>query len=195
MDLDQALNQFDSIEANLTKIERIWAKMRKLIPEGIAFSGAGPEGCEYRDLARSYVAVLGGLPAIDGWKITSVPLAIDEIAQFRLDASEVGEVEATLSAERAVSEPEEQIEEYRSRFQRKRRLLVRSRLAELVQLIDASLANLRPGSETPTALLKERGPDWESVEEAPATLGTSGDEGSRLPILPSPELAARVQMS
>lgn len=83
--------------------------------------------------------MVDALPAIDGWKLTAIPLGLDEIAQMRFDANEVGEVEALVMVERSINEPDHDIDEYRSRFHRKRRQLVYGRFAELVADVDELL--------------------------------------------------------
>jgi len=45
------------------------------------------------------------------------PWALDEIAQNRFDANDIGEIEAIISVEQGVSAPGEAIREYRVPFQ------------------------------------------------------------------------------
>jgi hypothetical protein len=69
-------------------------------------------------------------------------MALDEIAQNRLGAQEVGEIEYIVSVERQIGEPSRLLREYRYRFNQKRRELIRDALIELVDAIDANLRNL-----------------------------------------------------
>ena len=58
MSLDKALGQFERIEANLARIDKIWEELVRLIPEGIAFQTGSPEANRYEDLARAFADVL-----------------------------------------------------------------------------------------------------------------------------------------
>lgn len=100
---------------------------------------------------------------------------LDEIAQARLDAQELGEVEVSVSTEQAVEAPGEAIREYRFRFNRARRSLVRSRVQHLLGDVNAQLGALvrrvprdnEPVSDT----------DWpqlaESIREIERLMGSS----------------------
>jgi hypothetical protein len=57
-------------------------------------------------------------PKIDGWKPEIILMELDEIAQNRLDAQEVGEIECIVSVERQIGEPPRLLREYRYRFNR-----------------------------------------------------------------------------
>ncbi len=112
-----------SAEANLIKIEKVLAEIESAIPEGIAFS----ENYEYEDNCRRFNSLLASLPKIDKWKPKIVLMDLDEIAQNRFDAQEVGEFECIVSVERRISEPARLLREYRYRFNQKRRELIRER--------------------------------------------------------------------
>lgn len=136
--LNAALRHFEAAEANLVKIEKVLAAIEAAIPKGIAFG----ENTEYEDDCRSFAALLASLPKIDGWKPDIVLMDLDEIAQSRLDAHEVGEVESLISTERQIGEPSRLLREYRYRFNQKRRELIRDALIELIDAIDANLREL-----------------------------------------------------
>lgn len=136
--LAKALKQFEAAEANLAKLERLWNKAEGLIPQGIAFV----ESLEYEECSRSIELILESTPKIDGWKPEIELLDLDAIAQNRLDAHELGEPEILISVERMVSEPGKQIREYRHRFARKRRSLVRNRVREIQKAVDNILERI-----------------------------------------------------
>lgn len=136
--LNAALRNFEATEANLIKIEKVLAEIESAIPEGIAFG----ENHEYEDNCRTFNALLASLPKIDKWKPEIVLMDLDEIAQNRLDAQEVGEFECMVSVERQIGEPARLLREYRYRFNQKRRELIRDALTELVDTIDGNLREL-----------------------------------------------------
>ena len=179
MDLDHALKQFDLVEANLAKLEAVLNRMTALVPEGIAFMDGSPEDREYRELRRSYCALVDALPATDGWRITAVPSRLDAIAQMRFDASEIGEPEAFVMVERSINEPDHELDEYRSRFKRKRRQLVRVRFAELVGEVDELLKRFSLDAYTPDARSEVSGAEWDRLKGLVAEIDRLLGTGSR----------------
>lgn len=134
MDLDQALDHFDTVYANLERLEKVWRQLEEMVPFGIQFFTGSQS--EYEDLRRAYTDLLRGLPPVDGTTITAAPLALNEIAQERMDAHDVGLTEALVGVEEAISEPGEAIRDYRFRLGRARGKLVRPRAVELVREIE-----------------------------------------------------------
>ena len=136
--LNAALRHFEAAEANLVKIEKVLTKIEAAIPQGIAF-GDNPE---YESNCRSFNALLESLPKINGWKPEITLMDLDEIAQNRFDAQEVGEIECLISVERQIGEPSRLLREYRYRFNQKRRELIRDSIIELIDSIDGNLREL-----------------------------------------------------
>lgn len=136
--LNAALRHFEAAEANLIKIEKVLGEIEAAIPNGIAFG----EIPEYEENCRSFYALLSSLPKIDQWKPSIALMELDEIAQNRFDAQEVGEIECVVSVERQIGEPAKLLREYRHRFNQKRRELIRDALTELIDAIDANLREL-----------------------------------------------------
>jgi len=179
MDLNAALNQFDIVEANIVKLEAVWARILALDPGGLVFFGESPEAREQRQLCRDFEHILGGLPAIDGWRITSIPDELDAMAQMRLDAREIQEPEAEISTERHIAEPGRQIDEYRARFRRKRRELVRARTSELIATVDALLDQLMLPTMDRADRSSVEGPKWEQLRQNVSEIDRLVGAGSR----------------
>lgn len=138
MALDDALRQFDITETNLSRLEDVWTRI-----EQIRDSPAHPEGTrEYAKLVRAFSALADGLPPIDGFAIGERPMDIAEMELARFEAHEVGEPSALFDVERAIAAPGEAIDEYRFRFDRVRRELVRPRVRALITRVDQLLAEL-----------------------------------------------------
>ena len=136
--LNTALRHFEAAEANLVKAEKLLAEIEATIPSGIAFG----ENPDYETSCRNFDVLIAALPKIDGWRPEITLMELDEIAQNRLDAQEVGEIECIVSIERQIGEPSRLLREYRYRFNQKRRELIRDALIELIDAIDANLRNL-----------------------------------------------------
>jgi hypothetical protein len=165
MNLDTALQQFDTVEANLRRLEAIWEQMCDLIPGGFgapAFSdGSDPDSQRYRELLRAYEAIAAALPSIGDCVIAAVPWDLNAIGQARLDALEIDEFEAKLSVEEGVRAPGREIEEYRARLHQARRDLVREELIRLIGEMNGVLAGLdeRVGADDDP----RDDPEWETL--------------------------------
>lgn len=136
--LNAALRQFEATEANLVKIETVLTELETAIPQGIAFE----DNPEYENNCRSFRSLLEALPRIDQWKPDISLMELDEIAQSRFDAQEVGEIECLVSVERQITEPSRLLREYRYRFNQMRRELIRDSLIGLIDSIDGNLREL-----------------------------------------------------
>lgn len=143
--LNNALKHFESAEANLIKAEKVLADIEAAIPTGIAFVGDDPV---YEENCRAFEDILSALPRIDGWKPDIYLFSLDEIAQNRLDANEIGEVECLVSVEKQIGEPARLLREYRHIFNKKRKALIRDSLNESIDKIDGCLRRLSKLLET-----------------------------------------------
>src|SRR5438552_941788 len=99
--------------------------MLGLMPKGIGFLDAGPEGRRYRELSRAYEDISAAVPAIHGFRLQTLPVELNAIGQMRFDAEEVGELAVSLSTEEEIGRPGTELEEYQFRLDRARRDLVR----------------------------------------------------------------------
>jgi hypothetical protein len=142
MDLEQALGQFDAVEANLRRLENVWAEMRYIIPGNIVFLGSSPAALRYAELKRSYASILKGIPPIGDYKLETIPADVDSITQVRRDVMNLGEFELARQVEDGIERPTREIAEYRSRFRQARIELVRGRLQYLVAVINGLLPSL-----------------------------------------------------
>jgi hypothetical protein len=142
VNLAEALNEFDAAETTLRRLEEVWDRMSDLVPEGITFEMDSPRGIEYEELRRAFEDLVDGLPRIDGWQIEASPMGLNEIAQNRFDAKEIEMLEAIVDVEEGIVAPGAAIRDYRFRFDRARRKLIRRRVQELVGQVEALLPTL-----------------------------------------------------
>ena len=136
----EALEQFEAIEANLAKLEILCKDIESLIPAGISF---GPDAI-YEDKCRSANVILASMPKIDGWQLELTFWDLDAIAQTRLDLLELTEPSAEISFDSTLEEPSRQLREYRFRYNRKRRELIRSTLEDTIDQVDRLIREVRP---------------------------------------------------
>jgi hypothetical protein len=142
MNLEEALGQFEKAETNISRIEAVASEMAGLVPDGISFADASPEAERYENLRRSYEDLLSGLPPLNGYKPGAAPPTLDEIADWRMGAAELGEPEYAINVAQQEREPAEQLAEYKHRFSKVRRSLVRDRAKELMKEIDGVLSTV-----------------------------------------------------
>jgi hypothetical protein len=171
--LEAALQQFEATEANLEKLEKLWKKISRHLPSGPAF-GAPPE---YDELCLAFRGILPALPAIGGVRVEDRLYDYDAVGQMRLDALEVGEIEAQVSIENALEEQGKTLRAYRFLLSAKRRQLVRDRMLTLIDEVDELLQLLLPsldGAEVNESVPKQ---DWSrltgAMEEIATLLGSN----------------------
>jgi hypothetical protein len=133
--LEAALQKFEATEANLEKLEKLWAKIYELIPDGPAF-GAPPEYDEY---CMTFRRILPALPAIDGKRVEDRLHDYDWIGQMHFDVLELDELDAKVAAQNTIEEQGKELRRYRLLLNAKRRQLVRDRLLILSDEADEVL--------------------------------------------------------
>ena len=136
--LNSALRHFEATEANLVKIESVLAQIYAAIPQGIVFGN----NTAYDSCCRDFDALFKALPKIDGWKPDIYLFDLNQIAQNRLDAQELGEVDYIMQVQTDIDEPDRLVADYRYRFNQKRRQLIRDALVELIDAVDSNLREL-----------------------------------------------------
>lgn len=142
VDLNDALRQFDVVETNLGRLERVIADYEALIPEGIVFTAGSPEGLKADELASAFKALVATLPSIAGWRFDADLVPLDDIAQTRMDGHDIGELSVLIALDREAAEPSRQLAEYRRHLARERRVLVRARAEALLNEIDDLLSHI-----------------------------------------------------
>ncbi len=175
-----ALQQFEAVEANLGKLERLWDQIYAEIPSGIRF-GANPK---YEDLCRSAEEILRHLPPIDGWKPTLAFEDLDVIAQNRFDIMEFADDPmAKVSFERVLEEPGRELRQYRFLFNKTRRVLINDALNALIDLVDADVRQLHRMLEHHDANADVSGPEWsvlrDHIQQIDTLLGSSVPRAER----------------
>lgn len=144
MDLNETLNRFDAIEANLARVDRVLEEYEALVPEGIVFTTGSPEGLRADELLAAYAELVACLPAIDSWRIDAQPVPLDDVARTRMDAADIGEPEVLIGLSEAMAAPAREVAAYRRKFTKQRRALVRGRAREVLDEIDEALSELSP---------------------------------------------------
>jgi hypothetical protein len=166
--LAAALQKFEATEANLEKLENLWEKISALIPSGPAFGGPP----EYDELCLAFQRILPSLPAIGGVRVEDRLFSFDQAGQMRLDALELGEIEAEISVGNALEEQGKLLREYRFHLNAKRRELVRGQLLKLIAEVDGLLAVLAPTTAGAVGNEDIEGPEWSRLKEAVKEMAT-----------------------
>jgi len=166
--LNAALRQFEAVEANLDKAVRLLDVLMAAIPQGIAFGTTS----EYDQALRDFNDLIAVLPKIDGWKPELDVMDLDQIGHARLEAQEFGDIEYTLSVEQRIQAPPRELGEYKHRFIKKRRALVRDAISALVDRSDQTVRRLAPLVESGhTDGTKVESPDFVEFKREVAEIG------------------------
>lgn len=175
-DLNTALEHFEAADANLKKLERLWDQIAAHIPSGPAF-GSPPE---YDALCFAFRRVLAALPAINGFRVEDRLHEYNAIGQMRLDALEIDDIACQLAVDDTVNEQGRVLQEYRLMLEAERRDLIRDRLLELIEQVDAIVPRLTEVARgrAPTERMETFSePDWStlnaSISEIDALLGST----------------------
>ncbi len=178
--LETALSQFDKIDANLKKLENLWDQIYKLIPSEINFS-VNPE---YDDKCRAFRSIQKVMPRIGDLTLNINFYTLDEIAQFRLDYSELNDPTADISFENSIAEPRSILSQYRFDFNQKRRSLVLDAIDQVIADIENHLQSISSDiSENDNPKDSLSGSKWtklrDSFQELDTLLGSSINRPSR----------------
>ncbi len=162
-DLTDAIRQFDATEANLKRLEDLWKEIESLIPQGMVIDTSSPDALRYANLCRTFRHIRKAMPTVDGFELADDLLDLDEIFQCRLDANEVGDIEAQIGTERAIYAQGATLQEFRFLFAAQRRVLVRSALSNAIEEVDGVLAILgRRDFDAPRSQVDEA--EWDSLK-------------------------------
>lgn len=166
--LNDALQQFDATEANLSKLTTLWGRVREMI--GTSYSFGAPPG--YDDACRAFRLILKTMPSIGVVAIKDELLEYDAVGHMRLDAQELGDVDCIVSVEQTIDEQGRQLEEYGFALRVKRRQLIRKRLLALVDTVDDVLRKTTPliPAESPEQSAVP-GNDWGGLSDVTAEIG------------------------
>lgn len=144
--------------------------MRALIPGDLAFDSSDSDA--YDERGRELAAILSALPAIDGWRLEDKTVNLSSILRARIDAREIGEIDATLSVEEMIYAMGPHIAEYRFLFDRKREL-VRTAVNVAISRIEAAMSELlRLAESDPESKAELAGPELEGARAQLAQLDT-----------------------
>ncbi len=156
--LGQLLGVMDRAAANLAKLDEVWKRAQPHVPTG----PAGGSNREYDDLCRHWLALLPGLPPIDGWTVTAELPDIDAAGRAFIDYLEIGETPFALHNDLEV--PGRELDEYRFRLAQARRRATRDRIAELTIQIEQGIS----------AVIAELPEDVERIDNDMTALVESG---------------------
>ncbi|MFE6735575.1 restriction endonuclease [Microbacterium sp. NPDC057650] len=136
MNLEDLLRVMDRAAANLAKLQAIWDRAEPMIPTGPQRGTTR----EYEDLRRVWGTLVAGLPPIDGYTVTEQLPDIDVAGQTFMQYWELSEPAFGLRNE--LEKPGREIDEYRFRLGRARRMAIHDRLDFLISTVSTTLAQI-----------------------------------------------------
>jgi hypothetical protein len=137
MDLNEALKQFEAVEANLGKLDQVWKEIKKLLPS-IDEVQVGDEE-QYLQMRRSFEQITKQMPKINGFELTVCLDHPDDIFRNKIDTLEVGELVDRAALDAHLHRQGEILSDYRFRVESKRRELARQAIQDVCARIESKL--------------------------------------------------------
>jgi hypothetical protein len=146
--LNEALKQFEAVEANVAKLQRLWEDIEQMLPNlhSTLIEGVNDEAV-YREKVRLFEHIAKALPSIDGIKFECCIVDCDGIQSTNLDLHELNELSATLAFENHLRRQGQVLSEYRFRVGVKRRQLARQNVFEYMREFEVKLEQLKTTAE------------------------------------------------
>ena len=170
--LSDALKEFESTEANLDKLDKLWKKMEPLLPSHGSGTGGPSDEDVYKDIERKFENIRMIMPKIDGFELANKIHPCDSMLPAMLDYAELGEPFEELAYLKSLREQGNILKEYRFRLGVKRRQLVRGPaesvcddISKILDGLAAVAAKLSPGDKMPE-------PEWTKLGEMLTSLRT-----------------------
>src|SRR5258706_8624959 len=141
MDLNEALKQFEAVEANLAKLDQLWKQIDKLLPSIEEVQVGDQE--RYLQMHRSFEQIAKQVPKIDGFELKVCLEHPDNIFRFKVESLESGELTERAALDAHLHRQGELLSDYRFRMDAKRRALARQAVESLCADIGTLLGNLK----------------------------------------------------
>lgn len=145
VDLAAALEQFDRVLANVELLENIWTRFALHIPDSITF---GLDTDETEQLRREFAHIVASLPTIDGVRLEAELPVFDDVAQMRLDYTEIDMVvDGYRHIDEYTQAPKRAIGDYKFSVTKLRRRIIRRRIEYVVGVVDECLSGTSHSDE------------------------------------------------
>jgi hypothetical protein len=183
--LDDALRQFDAVQANLHKLEHLWTSIDSMLPSGNDV-GSVSNWDEYRDAVRKFEFIARQMPKIDSYSLSWSFDDPDVIVSNAIDCAEC-RIESPLGLVRyydSLRSVGENLREYRFRVAVARRKLARETIGDFETTIENLLAELEKmvKGQGPNFSMEQIGGLWEQLRTAVKSIDSVlGDAVKRPP--------------
>lgn len=162
MDLNEALKQFEAVEANLGKLDNLWKQIEKLLPS-IDEVQVGDEE-QYHQMQRSFEQIAKQMPSIDGFQLKICLEHPDDIFRIKIDALEVGEFTDRVALDTHIHYQGEVLSDYRFRVESKRRELARQAVQDICRQIELTLEELGSSVKKQKTISLLAKPKWQELD-------------------------------
>jgi hypothetical protein len=165
--LNDVLKQFETVEANLDKLQRLWGELEKYAASASSNTHDAEDEANYEENAGKFRHILAVMPAIDGYRLEDAVMGYNDIFISHVESSEVGEIASLVDHRRQVGRQRDLLRDYRLRLRAKRRELARLHLNELCKSVDTCLGTLAADTEgfaTNATVTDKEG--WQTLRQA-----------------------------
>ena len=184
-DINDVLKQFDAVQANLHKLERLWETIDQMLPSGNVVEQVADYDA-YRDAVRRFQFIATQMPKIDGFSLSWEFPDPDSVAGCAVSYLDIQD-ECPLGIAQyhdGLRQPGERLREYRFRVGVTRRKLARDTIGQFVARIDELLVGLCDQAKDKDVgyAMKQTGADWEHLTNAVKSIdAVLGDAVKRPP--------------
>lgn len=157
MDLNDALKQFEAVEANYAKLERLGSQIK------VSLQTANEAG-QYSQLHRSFELISKQMPTIEGFALELCLPQPNDIKWESIVGAESRGTKISLALEASISRQVEILSNYRSRLEAKRRELARQAVETYCTQIETKLSELKPAARKRKHNAKMPKKRWEELK-------------------------------
>lgn len=142
MELNDAIEEFNKVAANLALLKKKWHEIEELLsyPADGNWDQNGKEHYEIKCLEFS--DLLEEIPKIRDLEIQNVLLDYNEVSQWARDVNELGEADVFISFHSEIYSQGLEISRYEHSFKQERRKLIRNQVFNCISTIDKILNSL-----------------------------------------------------
>jgi hypothetical protein len=185
--LNEVLQQFEAAEANLVKLEQLWAEIQSYMMSANGNWFKDEDEAEYDNRARAFRRLAAAMPKIDGHELAFEIDAYSDVFMGHMEANEIGEFEAMVSHLDHSKRQGRALDEYRFQFDAKRRELARLTVQQICDQVEplldrlaAKTKDLAPSDPMPPG-------EWDELRQAvrsiDSLLGSALKRGRRWDLL------------
>lgn len=140
MTINDAIKEFDRIEANLVRSYKVLNHIMELVPQNTVFFPDQEE--KYNEFCKQLSDLFSSLPPINGYRISFEFYDLNDYARDKMNAEEYGEIDDMLRVTERLNEPKNKLDSYKYDLKKSRRTFLRSNAIPLLGVVNTEVEKL-----------------------------------------------------